>query len=215
MNDKNDNADFTDAEVSDAYRAISAEKVPRALNETVLQIAADAVKRSKWRGWNFTFMNPVGFAAVLLISLALLVHINTRDTLPGADSLTDVGAENRPLNGRKAVQAGGIPGPTASSPLSAAGNVSGEYRRVQADDTLDPQSGPADDSGDSTVISNSSAKNYVGLCKQESIQTATSWQACIDELRTSGRVAEAEEETARMREIFPISSGNGESVSHQ
>lgn len=215
MNDNNDNADFTNAEVSDAYRAISAEKVPRALNETVLKIAADAAKRSKWRSWNFTFMNPVGFAAVLLISLTLLVHINTRDTLPGADSLTDVSAQDRPLNGRKAVQAGGIPGPTASSPLSAAGNASGEHLRVLADDTPHLQFGPTNDSGDSTVISNSSSNNYLGLCKQESIQTATSWQACIDELRTSGREAEAEEETARMREIFPISSGNGESVPHQ
>ena len=197
--------------VRDTYKALANERAPDRLNNQVLRQAADA-GRSRYsltRAWT----RPVAWAATIGLSLAIVLEF-TR--LPQTESdAVGISAPEKPMPAEH--------GATATAPdvsmdefaprdmtvLRDAENMA----RVQAGANQAPVAvrGAAETAraeADSTVASSTAVSEKKELesdyvCPEALRESAESWFACIEQLRTDGLADRAADEYEKFRRIFP------------
>ena len=192
----------SDEQISDIYRAASNESVPNRLNERVLRTATDSIpgrNRTRWSGF---FMRPFSFAALMIISLTMILQFDselddqlqhvTEDTYRSAVPATDNG-------GRTAVQAGGISNPTggAQQIQDAAASNARNLRAIEELGSLHSNQLPSD------TTKTLSETRPANSCSEQQSRSPQLWWNCIAELVHSGNQDAARHEKERLAKTFP------------
>jgi hypothetical protein len=191
----------SDEQVSVAYSAASNETVPNRLNERVLRTATDSTPDRNRTRWSVFFMRPFAFAALLIISLAMILQFNselndqlqpvTEDEYRGDVPATDDG-------GRTAVQAGGISNPTGTQQIQdAAASGARNLRAIEELGSLHSNQQPSD------VTKTLSEARPASSCSEQQSRSPELWWNCIAELVHSGNQDAARHEKERLVKTFP------------
>lgn len=225
MNDERDTTEM-DRLVSEAYRAAATETVPEHLSKKILQMAASEPAKQQQRstyGIAASWLRPAAWVATISLSLAIVLEVTDNpapevlqspvaSVAPPASRLEEVtievnaAAEKPRLNKMQAPAAMPAERKTAAS----------DSRDISYDhDILQESESVAETRVDATrqrevfgsparaIQAEKKESDDAAACNSESRETAELWIACIENLRATGRTAEATSEYDELALKFP------------
>ena len=177
--------------VSAEYRSLATDRAPDELNQAVLHSSRKALGSRLSPSWRSAWFRPVASAAVIALSLAVILEFN------------EVGNPESPLaSGDEARQIENSPDVFREAADSAAGQLrDAEATASRASQNSVPDEPPAMDSGanfDQTTLA-----PVDGGCNAAQRSTMTTWWECIESLESRGASALAEQELAALLGSYP------------
>ena len=211
--------------VSATYRELDAPRTPDHLNQTILRMAAD---KSTGKG-SFLFaawMKPVAWAATIGLSLAIVLELSDVPTTPvqmdavpalepKVESKVESIAEELVLEDTELLKSEAKRKTDSfAASLPAAARPAARKRAVDqpAADLSDARQQVRAEAVASFALSmEKKESDAAAACDTKARQSADDWLECIDNLRESGAVEEAEREYAAFKLEYPVESTNSES----
>ena len=176
-------ADLSDPEVSDQFRNLASETTPDKLNHAVLKAARREV-RSPAGVWQASWFRPAATAAVIALSLALVLEINDTSILAPPFPAENVSDAFRDAADRSAEQVR-----EAASAVDRTSQNSGSGTPLSTD--------PGVSTGRTSLLPASQG------CNEEQRSTRAAWWACIESLESGGASNLAERELTALLQAFP------------
>lgn len=177
--------------VSAEYHSLATDRAPDELNQAVLHSSRKALGRRPSPGWRSAWLRPVASAAVIALSLTVILEFNDvgnpQPTLTSGDEINPFG--NSPDVFREAVD-------NAAEQLREA-----EVAASRASQNSVPDEPPAMDSG--ANLEQTTLLPIDGGCNAAQRSTMTTWWQCIESLESRGASALAEQELAALLGSYP------------
>lgn len=204
MSEHNDRHEVdTDPQVSSAYRRLSDERTPPALDREVLKRAALATKNTRFT--QSAWLRPLAFAATLVLGVALLFEMqpspeptatpytSAEESPVAASGNTESSNKPRQVRDMAPVDAAALPRRTEADREEALYRrrmeVSPEAVRQSLPETAAPLAESAGQAGK--------------YCGPEDTASVDAWWACIDALKKAGEAESAEAEIHRLHTHHP------------
>jgi hypothetical protein len=169
--------DGADPMVSGAYRRLASETAPDDLNRAVLR----AARKPTTRGWQGAWFRPLTAAAVVALSVAMMLEFNSANNIDA--SL-----------------------PATVDAFRDASNLAAEQiREAEATASRATQNAPADTmpSAVATEPDQPSLLPNERGCDEQQRSSMASWWRCIESLQDQGARAQAEQELATLLRSYP------------
>ncbi len=179
-----------------AYRAVSSERTPAALDRAVLQDAREALSgggRATAGGW----LASLSVAAALVLGIAVIIE------MPASNRTGDADDEPRSAPSVVEEQASG-PEPHDRT-LRKAGSTAANPARQGKVQSPVPTGARNATLNERTESVDAGADVRIGHCDSEDTASADEWWSCIEALRDAGEVEAAESELLRLQDRYPES----------
>jgi hypothetical protein len=181
---KRNSPELADTEVSVQFRNLANESAPGKLNHAVLKAARHEALSSAAGIWQATWFRPAATAAVIALSLALVLEINDTNILA-----PPLPAENASDAFRDAADR------SAEQVREAASALTRTSQNPGADTPLSTDPGVSTDPTSLLPASQG--------CDEEQRSTRATWWACIESLESGGASNLAERELTALFQAFP------------
>ena len=183
--------DHVDPMVSAAYHDVANESAPGELNRTVLRASRKALGKQTGDGWQAAWFRPVAGAAVIALSLAVMLEFNE---VNNPDSSMNGGNEIIQLDDSTALFREAAD--SAAEQLREA-----EATASRATQNSAPQDSPATSPG--ANVDQNRLQVIDGGCDETQRATVTTWWECIESLENRGATALAEQELTALLGSYP------------
>lgn len=180
-----------DSVVSNAYHDVANEAAPGELNRAVLRASRKALGKRTGPGWQATWFRPVASAAVIALSLAVMLEFN------------DASNPDSPINGGNEVIR---LDDSADVFREAADSAAEQLREAEATARSATQNSAPDDSpamGAGAQVNESLLQPIDGGCDEAQRATMSTWWECIESLENRGASALAEQELTALLGSYP------------
>lgn len=186
------------ADISAHYRAIATETTPPELDRSIIRAAHSATRRNhRWR-WHSAWQRPAAVAATFAVALLLTFNDSpTPDQAGGSGTRSNF--QDAALNTARNVEAiSAVVEPSLQPPssrLSAADTkplVAPTTTRTNLKNAADTRQGTV-----RNIMSN------LHFCSAKDRAAADQWWQCAQNLRSRGRLADADAELSALRAAFP------------
>ena len=177
--------------VSAEYHDLGNETVPAKLNRAVLHASRKALRNRRGMGWQSAWFRPLASAAVIVLSLAVMLEFNkannTESSFAGSDEISQVDDSADVF--REAADSAAVQLREAEAAASRAAENS------------TPDEPPA--MGPGTRLDQSTLLPIDGGCDETQRSTMTTWWQCIESLENRGASVLAEQELAALLGSYP------------
>jgi len=177
-------ADLSDPEVSDQFRNLASETATDKLNHAVLKAARREARSPAAGVWQASWFRPAATAAVIALSLALVLEINDTSILAPPFPAENVSDAFRDAADRSAEQVR-----EAASAVDRTSQNSGSGAPLST--------GPGVSTGRTSLLPASQG------CDEEQRSTRAAWWTCIETLESGGASNLAERELTALLQAFP------------
>lgn len=177
-----------------AYRAVSSERTPAALDRAVLQHAREALSgsgRATSGGW----LAPLSVAAALVLGVAVIIE------MPASNRTGD--ADDEPHSTPSVVEEQASAPESQERPLRKTGSTVANPPRQGKVQIPAPTGAGNITLNERTESVDAGADDRISHCDSEDTSSADKWLSCIEALRDSGEVEAAESELLRLQDRYP------------
>jgi hypothetical protein len=180
-----------DSIVSAEYHSLAMDEAPGPLNRAVLHSSRKALGNRLSTHWQSAWFRPVASAAVIVLSLAVILEINDASNPESSSSLVEetIQLENSPDIFREAAE-----------------GAAGQLRDAEAEASRAAQnSSQADVPATDTAMGNDQTTllPVEQRCDVDQRSATASWWRCIESLENRGSSALAEQELAALLRTYP------------